>query len=107
MQRAVVFLDPFGNQVAWDTIKEIAATKAIDLWYLFPAGLGVNRQIGKCGAAHESYHARSLDKLLGTFDWRTAFSSERVERTLFEQRTETTKIATPEQVMFEFSLRRG
>lgn len=38
--RAVVFLDPFGNNVEWRTIEAIARTKAIDLWYLFPAGLG-------------------------------------------------------------------
>ena len=45
--RAVVFLDPFGNQVEWSTIEAVAATMAIDLWYLFPAGLGVHRQIGR------------------------------------------------------------
>jgi three-Cys-motif partner protein len=43
--RAVVFLDPFGSQVDWKTIEAIASTRAIDLWYLFPAGLSVHRQI--------------------------------------------------------------
>jgi len=37
--RAVVFLDPFGNDVEWRTIEAIALTKAVDLWYLFPAGI--------------------------------------------------------------------
>jgi three-Cys-motif partner protein len=30
--RAVLFLDPFGMQVTWDTMKSIAKTQAIDLW---------------------------------------------------------------------------
>lgn len=41
--RAVVFLDPYGMQVDWSTIEAIAATKAIDLWILFPLGQAVNR----------------------------------------------------------------
>ena len=45
--RAVLFLDPFGMQVTWDTIKAIAGTEAIDLWYLFPLGVGVNRLLKK------------------------------------------------------------
>ena len=44
-QRGVVLLDPFGGQVEWPTIEAISATKALDLWYLFPAGLCVYRQI--------------------------------------------------------------
>lgn len=38
MQRAVIFLDPYGMQVEWATIEAIARTKAIDLWILFPFG---------------------------------------------------------------------
>ena len=41
--RAVVFLDPYGMQVDWATIEAMAYTKAIDLWILFPLGVGVNR----------------------------------------------------------------
>src|SRR5689334_8014635 len=35
-ERAVVFLDPYGAQVRWDTLKALAATGGVDLWYLFP-----------------------------------------------------------------------
>jgi three-Cys-motif partner protein len=41
--RAVVFLDPYGMQVEWATIEAMAGTKSIDLWVLFPLGVGVNR----------------------------------------------------------------
>jgi three-Cys-motif partner protein len=73
--RAVVFLDPYGNQVKWATIEAVARTNAIDLWYLFPAGLGVHRQIGKNAEVHETHEA-SLDELFGTKEWRRAFIEE-------------------------------
>jgi len=92
MRRAVVFLDPFGNQVAWETIEAIAATEAIDLWYLFPAGLGVYRQL-----ANQDAEA-SLDRLFGTPDWRTAFYEERTTQDLFQQRQERIPVATPESI---------
>ena len=34
--RAVVFLDPFATEVAWETVEIIARTKKIDCWILFP-----------------------------------------------------------------------
>jgi three-Cys-motif partner protein len=74
--RAVVFLDPFGSQVEWRTIEAIAGTRAIDLWYLFPAGLSVHRQVRKKdGSVHEG-HQQALDRILGTQDWRTAFAEK-------------------------------
>lgn len=71
-QRAVVFLDPFGNQVSWETLVAIAKTGAIDLWYLFPAGLGVTRQISN-RANFDNDKAASLDRLFGTIEWRNQF----------------------------------
>jgi len=103
--RAVVFLDPFGNDVEWRTIEAIALTKAVDLWYLFPAGLGVHRQIGRDGTIHYT-HGPSLDRMLGTTEWRTAFVEEVVEPDLFAgTRKRTTKVATPRSVT-EFMIKR-
>ncbi len=48
-KRAVLFLDPFGMNVDWSTIESIAATKAIDLWYLFPLGVALNRLLTRDG----------------------------------------------------------
>jgi three-Cys-motif partner protein len=95
-QRAVVFLDPFGNQVAWETIEVIAATKSIDLWYLFPAGLGVHRQIG--GEGVREGKEKSLDRLFGTPDWRKAFISKTTTNDLFGAARDTTSIASPEAI---------
>jgi three-Cys-motif partner protein len=102
-RRAVVFLDPFGNQVEWRTIEAIAATRAIDLWYLFPAGLGVHRQISK-GGDHRG-REESLDRLLGTPDWRTAFVTTVEVDDLFGSKTEKAKVATPVSIT-EFMIAR-
>jgi three-Cys-motif partner protein len=79
--RAVVFLDPFGNQVPFATIEAVARCN-IDLWYLFPAGLGVNRQIGNYGGVVDSAE-QSLDNLYGTRDWRDALVRHETVRDLF------------------------
>ena len=94
--RAVVFLDPFGNQVEWATIEAIANTKRVDLWYLFPAGLGVHRQISR-KAQVDADKEKSLTRLFGTSDWKQAFIVE-VERPLdlFDQGgTSPAKAVTP------------
>lgn len=95
--RAVVFLDPFGNQVAWETLVAIAETKAIDLWYLFPAGMGVNRQIGRSGIVRDE-HARSLDRMFGPNDWRSAAVEESSEPDLFGDTVSFKKRTDPEGI---------
>jgi three-Cys-motif partner protein len=47
--RAVVFLDPYGMEVEWNVIEALARTEAVDLWYLFPLGIGVNRLLTRSG----------------------------------------------------------
>lgn len=69
--RGVAFLDPFGSQVTWETLEHLAATKAVDVWYLFPAGLSVLRQIGRDGNI-DAEHKASVDRILGTDDWPNA-----------------------------------
>jgi three-Cys-motif partner protein len=71
-ERAVVFLDPYGMQVEWSTVEALAATKAIDLWYLFPLGAGVARLLTHDGDIPETWKKR-LDTLFGTDAWRTEF----------------------------------
>jgi three-Cys-motif partner protein len=71
-ERAVVFLDPYGMQVEWSTVEALAATKAIDFWYLFPLGVGVARLLTYRGDIDETWQKR-LDTLFGTAEWRTEF----------------------------------
>jgi three-Cys-motif partner protein len=70
--RAVLFLDPYGMQVEWETIKAVAGTRAIDLWLLFPLGIGVNRLLTRSGDIPPDWRS-SLDRLLGKTDWWDAF----------------------------------
>jgi three-Cys-motif partner protein len=70
--RAVAFLDPFGMQVEWETIKAIASTKAIDVWVLFPLGVAVNRLLTKSGEIPNGWQTR-LNKIFGTEDWYDEF----------------------------------
>jgi three-Cys-motif partner protein len=90
--RAVLFLDPFGMQVTWDTMKAIAKTKAIDLWILFPLGIGVNRLLGRDAQISEGWQRR-LDDFFGTPDWREAFYETKAERSLFGLEAKTEKVA--------------
>jgi three-Cys-motif partner protein len=80
--RAVVFLDPYGMQVEWDTIKAIAETKAIDLWILFPVGQAVNRLLTK-RKPPEGIWAEKLTKIFGTEEWKKAFYAEEKQTSLF------------------------
>jgi three-Cys-motif partner protein len=97
MDRAVVFLDPYGNQVSFETLRVIANTKKIDLWYLFPSWWGVERQISGEGKITEE-SGRSLDRLFGTFDWRDEVIANKQEVDLFGVRDIPEKIATVDSV---------
>ena len=68
--RALIFLDPFGNQVRWQTLETIAATKKVDLWYLFPAWFGVARQVKSSGEILKDAEP-SIDAMFGPHDWRS------------------------------------
>lgn len=81
-RRAVLFLDPYGMQVEWATIEAIARTKAIDLWLLFPLGIGVNRLLKRTGDIPDAWKRR-LDLLLGTTDWFDEFYKVDSAPTLF------------------------
>jgi three-Cys-motif partner protein len=70
--RAVLFLDPYGMQVDWETLRAAAATRAIDAWILYPSGMGMNRVLTKSAEIPKEWQD-TLDRFLGTSDWRTAF----------------------------------
>ena len=72
LSRAVIFLDPFGTEVKWNTIEAIAKTKAMDLWVLFPSGVAVNRMLTTNGDIPPSWQ-RKLDAMFGTKYWREHF----------------------------------
>jgi three-Cys-motif partner protein len=78
--RAVLFIDPFGMQLSWETLKAVASTKAIDTWILFPVG-AVNRLLKRNGEIPDSWRHR-LDTMFGASDWYDVFFP-RPQDTLF------------------------
>ena len=90
--RAVLFLDPFGMQVAWSTIEAVARTKAIDLWILFPLGVAVNRMLPQNGQINETWK-RKIDEIFGSDDWYDRFYKMTPQTTLFGRTTQVKKAA--------------
>ncbi|MES2740690.1 MAG: three-Cys-motif partner protein TcmP [Pseudomonadota bacterium] len=70
--RGVLFLDPYGMAVRWETLQTIAKTEALDVWYLFPLS-AVYRQAAKDFDKVDEGKAAKLDAVLGTPDWRNVF----------------------------------
>ena len=66
--RGVVFLDPFGMQVPWDTIAEIGKTKAIEIFINFPVGMAIQRLLKRSGQ-FTSKERSKLDQYFGTDEW--------------------------------------
>lgn len=96
-KRAVMFLDPFGSQVNWETIECIAKTERIDLWYLFPAGLSVNRQISRTGAI-DFHHEASINRVFGNNDWKPTLVKGVVAPDLFQEQTKLEKVGGPTEI---------
>lgn len=98
--RGVLFLDPYGMAARWQTLERIAATEALDLWYLFPIS-AVCRQAANDYSKIDEHKATALDNVLGTTEWRTVFYEKSNQDSLIEgvlptmQRTANpTQIAT-------------
>lgn len=70
--RAVAFLDPYGMNVESDLLWRIGQTKGIDLWLLFPLGMGVNRLLTAKGLPHKAF-ADKLTRVFGDTDWEAEF----------------------------------
>lgn len=89
-RRAVLFIDPFGMQLSWETVKAVGATKAIDTWILFPVS-AVNRLLRQDGKIPDAWR-RKLDTMFGEPDWFDVFFPKR-KGGLFEDQDAREKTA--------------
>lgn len=81
--RAVIFLDPYGLSVSWDTLRAVASTKAIDVWY-FVSLEGLFRQAARDPSKITDKKRAAITRMLGTPDWeREWYSERRQEQGLF------------------------
>lgn len=102
MQRAVVFLDPYGMSVEWSTIEAIAKTASIDLWVLFPFAIGANRMMPSEGLPDTEW-GLVLSKVFGSSEWVSRFYGKRFDTDLFGQTTTSiTKIVGADEILQYF-----
>jgi three-Cys-motif partner protein len=67
--RGVLFLDPFGLQCSYQLLQEIAATRALDVFFLVSLS-GLYRQAAVNAAGIDEGKAAKLTNFLGTDGWR-------------------------------------
>jgi len=66
--RAIVFLDPFGMQVPWNTLTMLAATKGIEVFINFPVNMAIQRLL-KRSAKFTDKERKKLDDYFGDPGW--------------------------------------
>ena len=81
--RAVVFPDPFGLQIDYETLTLLGKTGAVDLWYLVPV-FAMYRQVSGEGQINADGGPR-VDAALGTDEWRKTAVVEERSSDLFNQ----------------------
>lgn len=82
--RAVMFLDPYGMEVEWSTLRAIAETRAIDVWYLFSLS-GLYRQAARNIGSVDDSKRRALTRMFGSDQWeRELYSPIGSAQTLLE-----------------------
>lgn len=79
--RAVLFLDPYNAGLKWSTLEEVAATKAIDVWYLFPLHAAI-RMMKNNGDIQESWK-KKLNEVFGDQSWFDTFYTPSDQLNLF------------------------
>lgn len=100
LQRAVVFLDPYGMSVQWDTLRFLAGTCRADVWYLFPLHAAL-RQLSHDHTALDPSKRAALNEVFGTPDWEDRFYEHLPTPTnLFEfaDAARPSRIADPDKV---------
>lgn len=71
-QRGIIFLDPYGMDVSWQTLELIAKTGRLDVWFLF-AAKAVRQQLGPSLDRVDKGKAAALDRFFGETRWRDEF----------------------------------
>jgi len=100
LQRAVVFLDPYGMSVRWETLRFLAGTARADVWYLFPLHAAL-RQLSHDHAALDPSKRTALNEVFGTPDWEDRFYEHRPAPTNlfdFADAAAPSRVADPNKV---------
>jgi len=91
--RGVIFLDPYGMEVSWQTVEAIAKTRALDCWYFFPLS-GLYRNAPHDPTKLDSIKQANLDRVLGATDWRERWYEHDIQPAdIFETRVNAVRRA--------------
>ena len=74
----VVFLDPFGMQVPWETVRALAATGRVEIIINFALGMAIQRVLARSAEFGPGWH-EALNRLFGTADWYDQVYESRVD----------------------------
>ena len=80
--RAILFLDPYAAELEWETLKKIAKTKAIVVWYLFPFS-AANRMLKKDKRIDDTWK-KKLNSLFGDDSWEKELYKPNPQLSLFD-----------------------
>ena len=96
-KRALLFLDPYAADVKWDTLREIANTHAIDVWYLFPFS-AASRMLKKNGNIDAKWRDK-LNSIFGDNSWENELYVPNDQLSFFEEEDDSKiKIADKEML---------
>lgn len=99
-QRGVVFLDPYGMSVDWETLQILAQTQRVDVWYLFPRAAVIHQLANDIRGIDEGKR-KALSRIFGGDDWEEEFyRAKPAQASIFDYEVEEGKVrhATPEQI---------
>lgn len=108
-QRGVVFLDPYGMSVDWETLRVLADTKRVDVWYLFPRKAVVQQLAHDIKGVDEGKRAK-LAQIFGGGQWEDQFyQAKPTQISLFDPSPPLTKgrIATASEIAAFAKVRLG
>lgn len=94
--RALLFLDPYATQVDWTTLVNVAQTKSIDVWYLFPFS-ALERMLPNNGKYQKWEDC--IDRLLGDSGWREEFYKKDPQLSLFDMFQDDEDVTSEERLI--------
>lgn len=95
--RAVVFLDPYGMQVEWDTLVAIQQTKAVDLLYLFPI-YAILRQAALDLSKVDEHKEAAITRIYGASSWRDEWYRESMQGDMLQPTPTVLRHADKQQI---------
>lgn len=101
---ALIFLDPFGMQIDWESIEILKGTRS-DIWILIPSGVIVNRLLDRKG---ELKNIKKLESFFGLSEdeIRIEFYETEKQNTFFGEIEITKKVLKPIEKIASLYLKR-